>query len=282
MGLEGAKRFVPAPLKAAGRRGALRLDSARNTARTVTGSVLVVDGVCAICGEHGRFREPVDSNFAARSFPCPACAAPVRFRNEAAVILDELGTGRHLSLQTFVDDAVTQSLSWYNTGIAGPVCAALRQLPNYVESTYWPDDVADTDRRGIRHEDLQALSFDDDTFDVVTSSHVLEHVAEPAHAFSELFRVVRPGGRLIFSIPISWPPPHTSIRRAHVEGNTIVHDLPAMYHDAPDGEPSLVFTDFGSDVLESLADAGFIASQRRPHLGVQFAQRDSVFVAIKA
>ncbi|MDQ1724909.1 MAG: hypothetical protein QOG52_1937 [Frankiaceae bacterium] len=43
------------------------------------------------------------------------------------------------------------------------------------------------------------LPFDDDTFDVVFSKDALIHVAEKATMFSEMLRVVRPGGRLLVS-----------------------------------------------------------------------------------
>jgi SAM-dependent methyltransferase len=46
-----------------------------------------------------------------------------------------------------------------------------------------------------------ALPFADDTFDVVAAFDVLEH-CEPEHrALSELTRVLRPGGRLLMSVP---------------------------------------------------------------------------------
>ena len=48
-----------------------------------------------------------------------------------------------------------------------------------------------------------ALPFDDESFDVVLSVEMLEHVPAPARASAlrELFRVVRPGGRIIVTFP---------------------------------------------------------------------------------
>jgi SAM-dependent methyltransferase len=43
-------------------------------------------------------------------------------------------------------------------------------------------------------EDVHALSFDDDTFDVVHAHQVLQHVADPVQALREMRRVCRPGG----------------------------------------------------------------------------------------
>ena len=47
------------------------------------------------------------------------------------------------------------------------------------------------------------LPFDDDSFDRVIASEVLEHITDDESAFAELTRVLRPGGRLAVTIP-SW------------------------------------------------------------------------------
>ncbi|MGH7500187.1 MAG: class I SAM-dependent methyltransferase [Longimicrobiales bacterium] len=46
-----------------------------------------------------------------------------------------------------------------------------------------------------------SLPFASATFDIVLCTEVLEHVADPAAVIAELVRVVRPGGRVIVSIP---------------------------------------------------------------------------------
>lgn len=45
------------------------------------------------------------------------------------------------------------------------------------------------------------LPFADDTFDVVTSFQVLEHILDPAPYLREIARVLRPGGVVIFTTP---------------------------------------------------------------------------------
>ncbi|MEY4575711.1 MAG: hypothetical protein RL701_414 [Pseudomonadota bacterium] len=49
------------------------------------------------------------------------------------------------------------------------------------------------------------LPFDDQSFDVVISTQVLEHVQEPRVALHEAVRVLRPGGRLLLTVPGVWP-----------------------------------------------------------------------------
>ncbi|MFN0110847.1 MAG: class I SAM-dependent methyltransferase [Blastocatellia bacterium] len=67
-----------------------------------------------------------------------------------------------------------------------------------------PDFAALTDNRSC-HALLQAdsvsLPFADDSFDLVTSNMVFEHVAEPLQSLKEIRRVLKPGGRLIVLTP---------------------------------------------------------------------------------
>jgi SAM-dependent methyltransferase len=63
--------------------------------------------------------------------------------------------------------------------------------------------------RGLAHErgvtnaafrvaDVASLPFADHSFDIVTSRYSAHHYPQPQRAFSEAFRVLRPGGRLMF------------------------------------------------------------------------------------
>jgi ubiquinone/menaquinone biosynthesis C-methylase UbiE len=53
--------------------------------------------------------------------------------------------------------------------------------------------------------DALGLPFDNNYFDTVLSTEVLEHVPEPQKMFHEIFRVLKPGGILILSTPLLWP-----------------------------------------------------------------------------
>lgn len=47
--------------------------------------------------------------------------------------------------------------------------------------------------------DAQAIPFEDESFDAVVANHVLYHVPDRTKAFSEIRRVLRPGGRFYAS-----------------------------------------------------------------------------------
>lgn len=49
--------------------------------------------------------------------------------------------------------------------------------------------------------DLANLPFDDHSFDHIVSARVFQYIPDPHQALRELQRVLKPGGRLIFSVP---------------------------------------------------------------------------------
>lgn len=53
--------------------------------------------------------------------------------------------------------------------------------------------------------DATALPFEDDEFDAVTMSYALRNVQDPKKAIAELFRVTKPGGRMVIN-EFSTPP----------------------------------------------------------------------------
>jgi SAM-dependent methyltransferase len=70
--------------------------------------------------------------------------------------------------------------------------------------------------------DALALPFPDGDFDTVITAEVLEHIPDDMQVMRELFRVLRPGGRLVATVP-SWLP------------ERICWALSEDYHTAPGG-----------------------------------------------
>jgi SAM-dependent methyltransferase len=50
--------------------------------------------------------------------------------------------------------------------------------------------------------EITALPYADRNFDLVTAFDVVEHVEDDQRVFAEMVRVLQPGGRLIFSVPL--------------------------------------------------------------------------------
>jgi SAM-dependent methyltransferase len=68
------------------------------------------------------------------------------------------------------------------------------------------------DHEGTLHDlskaDLVGTAYEipapDTSFDGVLCTAVLEHLEEPARALGEAFRVLRPGGRAVYTVPLFW------------------------------------------------------------------------------
>lgn len=58
---------------------------------------------------------------------------------------------------------------------------------------------------GVLRGDATRLPFDDNTFDCVVTSEVLEHIQNDVAAIAELHRVLKPGGYLGVTVPTWWP-----------------------------------------------------------------------------
>jgi len=104
---------------------------------------------------------------------------------------------------------------------------------------------------------LQALTFDDSSFDLVLSFDVLEHVPEYKIAIHEIARVLKPGGYMVMTTPVL-PDMEESHARARINGQGgLEHVYPAEYHGNPLGPRSLCFTTFGFGLVEEIRSFGF-------------------------
>lgn len=82
--------------------------------------------------------------------------------------------------------------------------APYREL--FVEQTYVTLDYEDTPHSGEvdLHGTAEAIPADDDSFDAIVCTQVLEHVPRPQAALREFHRVLRPGGALVATVPFAW------------------------------------------------------------------------------
>ena len=113
------------------------------------------------------------------------------------------------------------------------------------------------DENGVRNETITALTFPDQTFDILISLDVLEHVPDYKSAFKECARVLRKGGKMMWSVPFA-AGSFENIVRAKVDNGEIVHILPPEYHGDPlSSDGVLCFQHFGWEMLDQMREAGF-------------------------
>lgn len=78
---------------------------------------------------------------------------------------------------------------------------ALRELARPYVRSYFSLDLAREHPELSVQASVFGLPFAEASFDTVILTQVLEHVPEPAQALAEVARVLRPGGKLIVSVP---------------------------------------------------------------------------------
>ncbi|MGB5832400.1 MAG: methyltransferase domain-containing protein [Thiohalocapsa sp.] len=179
------------------------------------------------------------------------------------MIVDLYGKGRSRCLAELVRTPGFKQLRIYEPGTIGPFRAQLVGLPYYRQSDFHPDATRQSATQALPHQDLQALSWPDRSFDLVITSDVLEHVRHPQRALSEIARILVPGGYHVCTVPLQDPLRPASVFRVDTSGETDVPLLEERYHGNGKGGRSLVYTDFGEDLLEMILDTGTSARFER-------------------
>jgi SAM-dependent methyltransferase len=179
-----------------------------------------------------------------------------------------------------------KNLSMHESSPGGILSDYLKNHSKNYSSSHYYEDVKRGEYRGdFRSEDLSAMTFNDNTFDLFITSDVFEHIMEPGKAFSEIARVLKPGGAHVFTMP--WYPNLTkTVQRAKVADHKITHLLEPVYHGNPiDETGSLVTFDWGSDFPEFIFNSSrlyttvYLEKNRRLGLDAEYLE---VFVSVKS
>ena len=133
-----------------------------------------------------------------------------------------------------------------------------RNYINLYYSEFFDDIPSGEYYNGILCQNVQNLTFNNNMFDLVTSTEVFEHVPNDILGFSEVFRVLKNGGIFLFTVPYN--PNDKTIERVKIDKNgNYIHLLPPEYHgDRIRGARNvLAFRNYGYDIKERLEKIGF-------------------------
>ena len=147
----------------------------------------------------------------------------------------------------------------------------------YTPSQLFPDVRSGEYRGGVRREDLESLTYADESLDIIITQDVFEHVLDPARAFAEVARVLRPDGCHVWTVPI-YERPHSVVRARWAAPGEIEYLQPPDYHGNPLGGGSLVAREWGDDILD-FVDASRVTTTTRYRmrswwLGIRGAMTD--------
>jgi SAM-dependent methyltransferase len=150
-----------------------------------------------------------------------------------------------------------------------------RDCVDYTPTQFYPNVPRGAYRDGVRCEDLEQQTFDDESFDLVITQDVMEHIFHPDRAYREIWRTLKPGGLYLHTTPIYKDHLTTERRASLAKDGTVVHLAEPEYHGNPiDPKGSLVTFHYGYDLADLIAEwTPFDVEIRRFH------QRSSGIVA---
>jgi SAM-dependent methyltransferase len=126
------------------------------------------------------------------------------------------------------------------------------EAARYLPSQYFGDMPPGGNVDGIRCENLEKLTFEDQSIDLHITQDVFEHLLNPAAAFREIARTLRPGGAHIFTTPLESKSAATDFCARLAEDGKMVELLqPPTYHQNPiSSSGSLVTVRWGYDITQ--------------------------------
>lgn len=207
---------------------------------------------CFLCGEVSDFIID-DRATLFREATCENCGTSKRNSDIAHAIIRAYKGRDDAVLSESIDSF--KNLNIYEVSAMGKIHDLFVKLPHYICSELLDGVRKGNVKDGVRCEDLTELTFPDDTFDLVITQDVLEHVDDPVKAFYEINRVLKPGGYHIFTVPLHEG--RETVTRARLKKGKIIYLKPAVFHGDPlRPKGALVYTDFGDDIVIKVDSTG--------------------------
>jgi SAM-dependent methyltransferase len=231
-------------------------------------------GKCNVCGNEVNFTYEDDSLWRETLF-CSECKSPSRYRSIAMGIIravDDITGIRVDSVNDFCNkdfprqlDVYDTQCAFYSDHCAYPLPDLLKKSGNFsvktskfIQGTLLGSLIGDD----VTNQNLEALTFKDESFDIVITSDVMEHVRLDELAHKEIARVLKKNGIYIFTVPHGRGINNNLIRVAIPDPEDKSKDQFIMepeYHGDVngDGGGALSYRVYGLELDEMLYRAGF-------------------------
>lgn len=248
-----------------------------------------IAGYCNVCGKDSRFSYSEPSLWR-ESLTCIHCGTTSRYRSISRGVLRAIKelTGLEVaSLAELPRSGVARKLRVYDTQPPFYYGPCSYPLPVYLKAATWIEVELSQYRpkgkwgerleAGVTNQNLECLTFADQSFDIVITSDVMEHVRLDGRAHREIHRVLRPGGIYVFTVPHDRSRDETLVRVQVVNADDPSKDvyiLEPEYHgdaNAEDACGALAYRTYGRDLEAHLAELGFDVEYSRedfPALGI--------------
>ncbi|MGF9759450.1 methyltransferase domain-containing protein [Microvirga sp. 0TCS3.31] len=211
------------------------------------GNFLEVEGTCPVCDKQVVFTSKTKD--LRNEFACPICRSIPRERALFTVLRTLYPNWRNLRIHE--SSPIPR----------GPSEKLKRECRGYTYSQYDPSiPWGSTHANGHRSENLEEMTFENDSFDIFVTQDVFEHIFRPDLAAKEIARVLASSGAHIFTTPLV-NQNRRSERRASLHDGRVIHHLPPVYHGNPmSKDGSLATIDWGYDILAYLSHHSGLSS----------------------
>ncbi len=231
-------------------------------------------GRCNVCGSETRFSYP-DTTMYRESLGCGKCLTISRYRSIARGILEAIRERTGIEASSLAElprTAENISFKIYDTQPAFYWSLSAYPIPDLLAKCHWIEietSVYQTDKplgsklgANFTNQNLEELTFPDNSFDLVITSDVMEHVRLDHKAHQEIRRVLKPGGIYVFTVPHFRHGPNTIVRVEVIDPADPTKDQFLMekeYHGDANSEDhrTLSYRAYGTDLDDSLRELGF-------------------------
>ena len=201
--------------------------------------VLKNSGYCPTCARNVTFI--AQDLYLRASYICSNCGSIPRERALMLVIETYFPSWRDLIIHESspVDRGASKRLS--------------QECSRYFPSQFFPDSKPGSIVGKFRCENLEALTFANESIDLHITQDVMEHVFHPSKVFKEIARTLKLGGAHIFTVPIVNKHMPSILRARLNDDGQISHLESPVYHGNPISDKgSLVTVDWGFDICQHI------------------------------
>lgn len=213
--------------------------------------------VCPVCNTPVRLYLPVlredGSGLFRRDVKCPVCASYERHRAYALMMKEKDIFHKKEGIKILHFAPEQCFYQWFSKA---------------ENVDYYPVDLR-PDPRNRDIVDITNIPYEDNMFDFIMCTHVLEHVEDDKKAMKELYRVLKKGGNALINVPINAAYEHSF---ENPEYNT--PELRLKYYGNVDHVRW-----YGRDYADLLREAGFVVEESTPFLNVseEFLKKNGVY-----
>jgi SAM-dependent methyltransferase len=214
-------------------------------------------GWCGLCSRAVHFELPSAARGAEANLReelvCPGCRLTSRNRGALSLLTQDLDRAQ---ARVYLTEQASAAFVWLQSAfshVEGSEFGLDERTRARLQG--WLEQLGG--RGTLVERDVTALDFADASLDAIGSFDVLEHVPDYPAALREFARCLRPGGRLVLTVPFLEGSEPTLVRARIGADGGIEHLCEPEIHGDPVAGGVLCFYHFGWDLLETCRAAGF-------------------------